>query len=443
MKRIYSVVLSIFSTFVFSSAFFVRINADGCPVTISDYPVFNTSNWQSVLTLDNAIAVLDTSDGSISYANLNSNMTNPSKIFANSHLVTFPVDGGYYVISPDNSLTYKTGPTNIDIDDGIHYLVLCTPSSKNPSIFVTVPLDTCFGSEPEPTPTISPEPTPTPTPEPGTNWGMDDTGIDGLYVSVQPYIDLVGYSVSEVSNHYRVTGDIVGGSISCTNTNNNSTCSVGDFDVDLGAVATNSTKVNSEFSAGIIFRFSENVKGYFSFDMTWGENPEFSSHVSLPVVDEHTVEWEFFSYMNSQQLSLDGDWRNEIPVVSNLDFSGLSISTGIKVSDDVLQSLVNMGTSVSQGVSDALENTTSSFDSVSSDYDSLESGFVADMDSSLQDISVTDLSAIDGFVNSAQWVSSKFTYLVGDDLIGSNPLGLALTFSLLLGLAVLIIGRRL
>lgn len=78
-------------------------------------------------------------------------------------------------------------------------------------------------------------------------------------------------------------------------------------------------------------------------------------------------------------------------------------------------------------------------DSTIAEYDQLEQGFKNDMDESLNDIDMTfDFGNITDFTNTALFVRTHFGNLVND-----NPIGQLLGFSLMVGISLLIIGKRL
>lgn len=107
----------------------------------------------------------------------------------------------------------------------------------------------------------------------------------------------------------------------------------------------------------------------------------------------------------------------------------------------------NVGSSTDQLIMNGDENTTSSSNSLDSgtsnmssefnDYFDMEDSFLDNMSNSMEDIEVSsDLVTDTNFLAAADWVRTQF-----NNLTLNSPFGLVVTFTLILGLALLIIGK--
>lgn len=97
----------------------------------------------------------------------------------------------------------------------------------------------------------------------------------------------------------------------------------------------------------------------------------------------------------------------------------------------------------SSGTADKLENNNSKLDTSVKDYTDMENKYMEDMHSNFNDVvPSSDLLKQNGFLNSAKWVSSQFNQLVDVQTSdGSQPFKLMLFFSLILGIALIMIGK--
>lgn len=98
--------------------------------------------------------------------------------------------------------------------------------------------------------------------------------------------------------------------------------------------------------------------------------------------------------------------------------------------------LISSGNSNSQQVGAYISNSNDALNSVINEYNSLESQFKGEFDSSLNAIDTT-LTIDSNFLSSVGWVSSQFTRL-----ISGTPLYWLITVVLTFGVALLLIGKR-
>lgn len=103
--------------------------------------------------------------------------------------------------------------------------------------------------------------------------------------------------------------------------------------------------------------------------------------------------------------------------------------------------LIDSGNSSSQSASSSVDSVTSSLDSSSSQFEAFESQFNSNLTTSLDyiDINSIDLVNSSDFVKTASWVKIQF-----DDILDSSGIyKTAISFVLIIGLALLLLGRRL
>ena len=102
--------------------------------------------------------------------------------------------------------------------------------------------------------------------------------------------------------------------------------------------------------------------------------------------------------------------------------------------------LIDSGNSSSQGASNSINSATSQFDFAASQLESFESQFNGNLTDSLAsiDISSGSLSNVSDFVSTASFVKTQFDGILNDSGIYKS----VLSFSLIVGLALLLIGRK-
>lgn len=130
-------------------------------------------------------------------------------------------------------------------------------------------------------------------------------------------------------------------------------------------------------------------------------------------------------------------------IYNNIYYNSYPVSTDFAIQFglnnailDNLEKIAN-GTTSSNNSSSSLNDANSEFDSTVSDYQQLETGFNDNLDNSMDDIVIEDVNNLGStFLSSARWVSSQF-----NTLTNNTPFGSLLSFSMLIGLALLIIGK--
>lgn len=104
---------------------------------------------------------------------------------------------------------------------------------------------------------------------------------------------------------------------------------------------------------------------------------------------------------------------------------------------DTIRSYLSNGTSATQSAVSSNSTSNQQFNSSSSQYITAESGAIEDMESGLQDINTSpDLLSSSKFIQSANWVTNQFNRLVT-----GTPFELVITFALVLGIALVFIGK--
>lgn len=115
-----------------------------------------------------------------------------------------------------------------------------------------------------------------------------------------------------------------------------------------------------------------------------------------------------------------------------------TVSVSNLVKKPTTQSLIETGNTDSIESENQLSDSNDELNGAIADYNEIESGFNNDLNESLEDIQFDDVPSAWGsnFLTSAQWVSEQYNRMTA-----STPFGSLIGFSLLLGLALLIIGR--
>ena len=125
--------------------------------------------------------------------------------------------------------------------------------------------------------------------------------------------------------------------------------------------------------------------------------------------------------------------------MKNIDVSQLTYSTGAKVDFNQDSNFYKD----SSGTSDKLQNKNDVLSDSVKNYTDMENEYMQDMHNKFDDVTPnSDLLKQNGFLNSAKWVSSQFNNLVDVQTSdGSQPFKLMLFFSLILGIALIMIGK--
>ena len=125
--------------------------------------------------------------------------------------------------------------------------------------------------------------------------------------------------------------------------------------------------------------------------------------------------------------------------MKNIDVSQLTYSKGTQVDFTQDSNFYKDKT----GTADKLENNNNKLDTSVKNYTDMENKYMEDMHSNFNDVKPnSDLLKQNGFLNSAKWVSSQFNNLVDVETSdGSQPFKLMLFFSLILGIALIMIGK--
>lgn len=136
------------------------------------------------------------------------------------------------------------------------------------------------------------------------------------------------------------------------------------------------------------------------------------------------------STINSQTNTLSGNITNQTESLGN------KLNTGNGFLESISNYLNTGNPSTSSVVYDN-DYATSVFDTTSSAYISSESAAVDNMENGLQNISTSsDLLSSSKFIQSANWVTNQFNRLVT-----GTPFELVITFALVLGIALVFIGK--
>lgn len=190
----------------------------------------------------------------------------------------------------------------------------------------------------------------------------------------------------------------------------------------------------------IIVMFSSNsVSGQNGFNTHFKYNSNFtiSSYENLRATVAGYLIKVTFKNTGTGNQTLDLQCNN-----SNGKFTVIFYSNKrsyYNVSDDfALMYGLNNGTADTYQSTSALDQEKQTFDDTVSGYHDLESGFVDDFDSSVSDLPSFNVGTGFGstFLTSTQWVKQQF-----DRVTIGTPFGSYLSFTLVLGFALLIIGK--
>lgn len=108
--------------------------------------------------------------------------------------------------------------------------------------------------------------------------------------------------------------------------------------------------------------------------------------------------------------------------------------------DTELIEIMSNGNSGSQSAVDNADYINNDFQNANTTFDDLESDFSSDMNTSLNAIDTNlNVNNLSGFVYGANWVKTQFDFMINN----YEPVELLVTYSLILGLAMLLLGKRL
>lgn len=112
---------------------------------------------------------------------------------------------------------------------------------------------------------------------------------------------------------------------------------------------------------------------------------------------------------------------------------------GKSVSDDITHDLLSDGTSDSQNAASDLDNTTSDLTTVTNNLNNFESNLASDLSTQMNAIDINASGSIisnNNFLLTSNWVRTQY-----NRMINNNPFGSMISFSLVIGLSLLIIGK--
>ena len=197
-----------------------------------------------------------------------------------------------------------------------------------------------------------------------------------------------------------------------------------------------------EFSQGSTANFSKrDITGGFSIGNQQIKNTYYINNV---VTFDKPVDG-ILSYTengNSKSVYLVNSDKYEFTSqyeMKNIDVSQLNYSTGAKVDFNQDSNFYKD----SSGTSDKLQNKNDVLSDSVKNYTDMENNYMNQMHDNFNDVKPdSDLLKQNGFLNSAKWVSSQFNNLVDVQTSdGSQPFKLMLFFSLILGIALIMIGK--
>ena len=148
----------------------------------------------------------------------------------------------------------------------------------------------------------------------------------------------------------------------------------------------------------------------------------------------------------------DGNVQKSVYLVNNSKYEYTSQYEMKNI--DVSQLIYSKGTQVDfnkdsqfykddSGTSDKLQNKNDLLSDSVKNYTNMEDSYMNDMKNNFDGVNTdSDLLKQNGFLNSAKWVSSQFNNLVDVQTSdGSQPFKLMLFFSLILGIALIMLGK--
>lgn len=334
------------------------------------------------------------------------------------------------------------GSVNLPKVDKWHFI------SKPDSDPNKAPLPTIDPSKPtEPRPTIAP------TPPPSLVGGSDssNTIINNLDISVRPYIKFIGanggYLTGGRVDDVEITPEkYLNNRTECQkDSNGNYTCMTlnQDWIIKWPNFPRQNIVLNAMYEVGFDFNFNKYVSGTLEFDFSCG-GVNGSIHYSIPLKDVTSYKFVFENSIDGKLLntdSTDDTVQNNYPNIKNMTITNLLASDGLIVQDNQLNNTIENGNAQSNSSNDKLQGSNNDLDNVITDYDKYDKQFNDDLTSSLKNIDFNKFKLDgSGLKNSSAFIRTHFNKISSDN---GNPLGLVLGFSMLVGLAVLFIGKKL
>lgn len=159
-----------------------------------------------------------------------------------------------------------------------------------------------------------------------------------------------------------------------------------------------------------------NFYGYSIFFNTW-------NHTDTDMITPNEIDSDlgFFQFLNSWFTKIE-DWLSKIFIAVN------GTDTNIIINNQTPDTIIENNNNISNELNINIGNLTD-----------LENDFKTDFDTHVNniDLNTTDFSTNDNFVNSATFVTGVFNRVIED-----NPIGQSLIFVLIVGFAMLLVGRR-
>lgn len=143
---------------------------------------------------------------------------------------------------------------------------------------------------------------------------------------------------------------------------------------------------------------------------------------------------------NGTGIGLPSNYKDAFGIPTNIENTVSDINSKINslsVEQSMTNTYITSGNSNSQAANTALNNSNTTLNNRVDQMNSIETEYNSDLNAALDDIDLsTDFVQHTGFTNAALWVSAQFNRLV----IGT-PFELVVTFSLITGLALVLIGK--
>ena len=311
-----------------------------------------------------------------------------------------------------------------------------------------VPLPTIDPSKP-----IEPRPTIVPTPPPSVVGGSDssNTTINNLDISVRPYIKFIGanggYLTGGRVDDVEITPEkYLNNRTECQkDSNGNYTCMTlnQDWIIKWPNFPRQNIVLNAMYEVGFDFNFNKYVSGTLEFDFSCG-GVNGLIHYSIPLKDVTSYKFVFENSIDGKLLntdSTDDTVQNNYPNIKNMTITNLLASDGLIVQDNQLNNTIENGNAQSNSSNDKLQGSNTDLDNVITDYDKYDKQFNDDLTASLKNIDFNKFKLDgSGLRNSSAFIRTHFNKISSDN---GNPLGLVLGFSMIVGLAVLFIGKKL
>lgn len=164
-------------------------------------------------------------------------------------------------------------------------------------------------------------------------------------------------------------------------------------------------------------------------------SPEYSSDVAITKASWRRISSSFYITAYSYQNNSDNyiHYQHAITTTPMADYYVYPLYLG-PYDDCPYLNYVNWSTSAG----DALNNENQNLNDTTSDLNTIETQFTSDFDTNINAIDLTSPTVINGteFLNSANWVRTRF-----NEITVGNPFGSIIVFSMIIGLALLLIGR--